>query len=1103
MECPKCHSQIDDNQTVCPVCKKVLLLECPNCHALGTTPICEECGYTILTKCSKCSKIIPTDSKTCPKCGFTTSISLANNECEIDDFASLIVEFGALKTIKKNLKSAELYQKFFYKLKNLFLTQTKGIDCKIIKYNNSYAINLNKELSFGTSCDKAIRLALKIINSFAELNKNLSEEFACNLKLSITIIKKSSEKLQEYTVYNNNCKMLDTGKKAKYLKGLTLILDQYVHDEIYKNYKTDSLYTVENNGKTCVFYEVLLDSYILPPKNEKYDTPVETQFNNIKKQNNKEEKDKLYSFKIFDINAKCKFENVTIKELFEKFDNFDLKNNGQIFSINSEKEFPINTSKFINIFKKHELKVLHLTCSERLNYAPWGILESLFWENLNYSLLTNPKEIENLNPEYIRLYKPLFELKFMEIQNSISYEDSRFLFIDLFCKFLSSLKNTVIILDNIEFLDDTTLQVLELYFSKYKNFKQNFVFIAQNNTESLHTKIKSLLRTSKYTEFKLKDSPIDTLISNINVDAKEFLESFYFEKIKENFNGSNLYFENALKYLMESNVLVNFNNKLIIKNNKSVILPNTIEGLYKERLKHLGSENLSLSFILAYSIFLGEKLDFKTLELLEIEDLKNAAQKLENSGLARIDNGYLYINNFSILYNVISDSLKQNIKEFLAKNILAKLGNFIDDSIKITVLGILNAFKEEYLILWRNSIFAINSGDYDAYLKNSFGFLSLLGIPELDISKEEQEENKKNVYNNILMSLYNYSPTKIYHIEKILLADAFNAHNNEQIVKLSNLMLQGALLTSNYTEAQGLMHNILSKMKNATLIVDGEINKKFLLLSLINIQILYNLGNYTDCVLTANETLSVINIDNLASILPAGFTQDAFIKYLLETYRLAAFAKLHLLQDDIEEFFANIEQALNVNFAEKTCIIAIKDFLADKTYAMEDIEKASAFSKIVYLILQEFNNLQEDYNTFAQNIYQAKLLAIDINEKEVELFCDLLIAYAYFKSDYIEKANSIYRDVLEFAQHSSILSITILAKFFIAELEKHFSPSDALVTINDALNLLKHKNCESKILFAILLKLYIQIMHDNNANFDLESDEQKLYALQDKLSSLI
>ena len=35
----------------------------------------------------------------------------------------------------------------------------------------------------------------------------------------------------------------------------------------------------------------------------------------------------------------------------------------------------------------------------------------------------------------------------------------------------------------------------------------------------------------------------------------------------------------------------------------------------------------------------GEKLDFKTLELLEIEDLKNAAQKLENSGLARIDNG--------------------------------------------------------------------------------------------------------------------------------------------------------------------------------------------------------------------------------------------------------------------------------------------------------------------------------------------------------------------------------------------------------------------------------------------------------------------------------
>ena len=63
MECPKCHSYVDDNQTVCPKCHKVLLLECPNCHTLGESAVCSTCGYTILVKCSKCSnRLIP------PKC---------------------------------------------------------------------------------------------------------------------------------------------------------------------------------------------------------------------------------------------------------------------------------------------------------------------------------------------------------------------------------------------------------------------------------------------------------------------------------------------------------------------------------------------------------------------------------------------------------------------------------------------------------------------------------------------------------------------------------------------------------------------------------------------------------------------------------------------------------------------------------------------------------------------------------------------------------------------------------------------------------------------------------------------------------------------------
>ena len=76
-----------------------------------------------------------------------------------------------------------------------------------------------KELSLATSSNKAVRLALKIINTFVTLNNNAAEELGTPLNLSISIVKKSAEKLQELTVYENNVKLLSVNKgKKKYLK---------------------------------------------------------------------------------------------------------------------------------------------------------------------------------------------------------------------------------------------------------------------------------------------------------------------------------------------------------------------------------------------------------------------------------------------------------------------------------------------------------------------------------------------------------------------------------------------------------------------------------------------------------------------------------------------------------------------------------------------------------------------------------------------------------------------------------------------------------------------------------------------------------------------
>ena len=344
------------------------------------------------------------------------------------------------------------------------------------------------------------------------------------------------------------------------------------------------------------------------------------------------------------------------------------------------------------------------------------------------------------------------------------------------------------------------------------------------------------------------------------------------------------------------------------------------------------------------------------------------------------------------------------------------------------------------------------------------------------------------------MCLYAYSPSKIYYIENLLLADAIKDGDDEKIVKLSNLMLQGALISSNYTDALALLHNILSRMENPVMLVDGTVNTKFLLLSLVNIEILYNIGDFRQCADTAAEILEVLSPDILDKVKPASFSANLFVSHILETFRLAGFAKLYLLDSDIEAFFDSIKSSLNAELPEKDCILAIKDYLAGKNYAPSNVEEASPFSKVIFLILQEFSVLKDDYKRFAQNVYQAKLLACDLHQYEIELFCDLLIAYSYSKIGIEKKALSIYTDVLETAEKSAMFNILALARYFISILKiSSGSVEEALLLINDTLALLQKYNNQSKIIYVLFEKLYIQTAKDLNISaVDIETEEQKL-----------
>ncbi len=203
------------------------------------------------------------------------------------------------------------------------------------------------------------------------------------------------------------------------------------------------------------------------------------------------------------------------------------------------------------------------------------------------------------------------------------------------------------------------------------------------------------------------------------------------------------------------------------------------------------------------------------------------------------------------------------------------------------------------------------------------------------------------------------------------------------------------------------------------------------------------------------------------------------------------------MDDDLDDFFNAVRTSLGDELPEKGAILAIKDFLAGKSYAVSNIEEASTFSKVIYLILQEFSEHSKDYKTFAQNIYQAKLLASDLHEMQLELFCDLLIAYSYSNIGITEKAEAIYKDVLEKSEKSAIFNILALARYFMALLKISGSEiEDALLIINDTLALIQKYNNRSKIIYALFEKLFVDIVKEQGISaVNIESEEQKLSQL--------
>lgn len=1043
MRCPKCNYDITEEMLVCPNCKKVLKLVCPKCKNINKTNTCKKCGFVIISKCHNCGKINQTINNVCSKCGFSTYTSVAINSSNIDEFACLTIEFPNLNDVKSHFGSKELANKFIERLDNLIFNYVHSIGMNREIINNIYIVRFNKDNSLKSSAINSMKAAIEIQNLITELNFRLKKINDNTLKCNIAVLKRDIySSPEQYSSGFNISLIYPHQKNYDLLNNLQIITDSYIYEQVSDQFDLSELTAKFIKNEMIMFFELNLTKYIkMPQPNEEAEKDLDLGKLNIFDEitNDEDEKDDIYDIDAIHFDElKCTFKKVKSVNLVSDVVNRILKNPKGIISIKSKKELFPQTDTMLasiescNIYKN----IFRVTCYDEMKYKPYGFFYELL--SVVYNCHQSPKlfadhkiNIAKIDPSnFVKDLINLTERKFPHP------EDVRYALFDIFFEIFKSMSNSLIYIENFEKIDDTSYDFLKIFFERFKELNIGCLIIADEDF-SLHKASHYLLADPNYIEITVKRSTFKDMIEKHLQQYDAILDSYYMQKIAQYTKGSVLYFNNIIEYLLDKKLLSFHNKTFSVVKFENILIPTNLNELITKKLQNLYGDDDKYK-LFAMLLLIGPRIDVATLNLLNpngldiVKDLAGKHYVYTHKNIVYIQNYNLYKENFLASVN---EKQKQDIaNELLEKAFFEK----IKHPVEANLYQILVKAKQEFIV-WE-SLLRLNAsvGDFSAYFNCSTQVLKLLDEHINESSQQAIDEYKMDIYENISNLLYKYTPNKIHNIAQIILTNLEKTTNDKKIVNLCNKMLQGCLISGNYSYALELVRKILSKFPNASINVnDKNFNITFFLVSLVKIEILFSMGNLNDCIDSGEELLNVINAGNIILLKPKNLSQKYFEESIYDALAFTALAKIILLKDNLEEFIEKIEKHLKklpkvfeLFLVLEKVIRGIKIKLPDNFPLDND-----KFSESIFNIIIAFNDYKDNYEKFADKIYQAKISSKAHHLTQIELFCDLMIGYSYYRLNKFNKASSIYYNVLETSTKNGLKMITLLDWYLISMLK--------------------------------------------------------------------
>lgn len=1093
MECPKCGLKIDEDTLVCPNCKKVLKLVCPICKTINKSNTCHKCGYIIVNKCHNCGKINQTIAGKCSRCGFDTNVSAILQGSNIEEFACLSIDFPNIEDMKVILGSKQLYDKFREKLNGLIFDYATSIGLKRGVFGDTFIIRFNKDYTYASSVKSAMAAAIDILNLVTQLNHKLTKAKDSQLKCNVAILKRNAYAPNDDYKSGVNINLLYQNiQKDKLLHNLQLIADGSVYEILGNEYKMNSIGMTRMKNQSIFLYELDLKDYIQIDQ----DSDNEHEIGDIKIPDVIEaQKEVLESEEsIYDIDGitfdeiNCEFTKEYTQGLSSQIAQRLMAKNKNIIVVKGKKEYYPRTHEIIEKIKQNHIfnQIYKVTCYDDLKFKPYGFFNDLISGMYGFNT-TGKQKVQN-NFSGIKTFDSSGFLEDVINLNAREFphpEDVRYGVFETLEAMVTRLKKSLIIIENIEKIDDTSFELLQTIFQNFDKYELSFLIIADKGF-SLHKSAHFLLSKMEYTEITLKPTPIKMLIEANAALCKNILDTFYMQKISKNTKGSQMYFMQALIHLMDLGILVVEKGSLELAKSETVVFPTTLDELIQKRLLLIKSQDENLFKMFACILLIGPQLDLPSVKFFNHPKIDDYLKYLDNKGFIYNANGVIQVQNYNLYYENILKLMTYEerrstaiylisyfFKENSAHPVLAKLYSLVESG------------KNEF-VQWENlSNINRSLGDFSAYLNCSMQFLKLLSNNINDSSIKSIEEYKLEVYENIANLLYKYTPEKIANITQVILDNLESSMNDKKVISLCNKIMQGCLISGNYNHALLMSHKILSRMEKSDLDPNSpDFGINALLISLVKLEILFNVGDLEECIELGEEIFQHLLLANLEEIKPKTISSKQFSDLIVDAAGYVIFAKILQLKPDTNKFIEVVKQVVpNLPksyglFTELNNLIHGVNANINKNSAPDNTEK---FEKTLYYILDAFSNCKNDDNAFAVQIYHAKLGAKANNLNQLELFCDLMIGRSYYKLNKNNKASTIYNSVLETSQNNGLKNIYYIAAYLTAELAlKNCDGDTALGIITNTIVKLEKNRNTSPITLMIFKSLYAKVLRFKN-----------------------